>query len=137
MFGTICCAKCGLHNPEVTCVACCREGRFDPHPVVQLAFLSVACNQLLLAAEQAVVLMSMFDASRAPVLALRAAELLLVACADPLDFWLDVLPQVYAGGRAELHSMWQVLGTFNIANATGRCVSLWLLQQLSLAIPLH
>ena len=47
--------------------------------------------------------------------------MLAMACADPLDFWLDVVPALGARLQASLERSVSKFRHFNVANATGRC----------------
>ena len=79
------------------------------------------CERNLLTSRSAALLLRRFDASVSSTEAERAAEMLAMACADPLDFWIDVLPVVNMRLQLNITRTLSHFKAFNVTNATGKC----------------
>lgn len=51
----------------------------------------------------------------------RAGVMLAAAVADPLDYWLEVLPLLQPPARADMLAAVALIGRLDLGNPTGRC----------------
>ncbi|GAX72927.1 hypothetical protein CEUSTIGMA_g382.t1 [Chlamydomonas eustigma] len=86
----------------------------------KLSVIAVACSHFYFTWEQALRLIELFDPDMATSERLRASEMLYARCVQPLDFWLEALPNLPPLQAEMLMARMGELAAFDIDNPSGK-----------------
>lgn len=88
---------------------------------LQLQMVALVLSDSHVSPPQAARLLAVFNPKVSEQEVDRAGVLLCAAVADPLDYWLDVLPLLQPHMRADLLAAVAPVGRLDLGNPSGRC----------------